>query len=102
MISQAEPGTSCLQSDELNYKEILVLLERVPFAPFRIVLTDGKTYDIRHPDFIWVLPTRLEIATPMRKGGRAIERTDHVSLLHIVRLEEIKRAAKGGRLRLSP
>ena len=77
----------------MNYKAILALLERVPFAPFRIVLTDGKTYDIRHPDFIWVLPTRLEIATPMRRGGRAIERTDHVSLLHIVRLEEIKQAA---------
>jgi hypothetical protein len=77
----------------MNYKEILEVLEKVPFVPFRIVLTDGKTYDIRHPDFIWVLPTRLEIATPRVEGKRAVERTDRVSLLHIVRLEEIGQAA---------
>jgi hypothetical protein len=77
----------------MNYKEIAERLEQVPFVPFRIVLTDGKTYEIHHPDFIWVLPTRLEIATPMGQGKRVIERTDWVSLLHIVRLEEIKQAA---------
>jgi hypothetical protein len=77
----------------MNYKEIAELLERVPFVPFRIVLTDGKTYDIRHPDLIWVLPTRLEIGTPMGNGKRLVERTDPVSLLHVVRLEEIKQAA---------
>ena len=77
----------------MNYREIAELLEKVPFVPFRMVLTDGKTYDIRHPDFIWVLPTRLEIATPIGKGRRVVERTDWVSLLHVVRLEVIEQAA---------
>lgn len=24
------------------------------FEPFRLVLSDGATYDIRHPDLLWI------------------------------------------------
>jgi hypothetical protein len=27
---------------------------RPSFEPFRIVLTDGAAYEIRHPDLLWV------------------------------------------------
>jgi len=77
----------------MSHKDITRLLQANPFVPFRIFLTDGKTYDIHHRDFVWVFRTRLEIATPLKEGERLLERTDRVALLHIVRVEDLKRAA---------
>ena len=34
----------------MNPKSFRVELRRQPFVPLRIFLTDGKTYDIRHPE----------------------------------------------------
>ena len=30
--------------------------KKSPFIPFDLVLVDGTTYTIRHPDYIWVAP----------------------------------------------
>jgi hypothetical protein len=29
-----------------------------PFAPFEIVMVDGRHYEVPHPEFIWVPPGR--------------------------------------------
>lgn len=36
-----------------------------PFKPFRLILKDGKTFDIPHPNFIWVLKETARVG----KGG---------------------------------
>jgi hypothetical protein len=78
----------------MNRKDIIKLLDATRFVPFRIHLTDGKTYDIRHREFVWVFPTRLEIAKPASDvASRAMEDSDFVSLLHIVRIEPLQEAA---------
>jgi hypothetical protein len=38
----------------MTAEELRDTLREQPFEPFRIVLTDGATYDIRHPDLLWV------------------------------------------------
>lgn len=79
----------------MNYKDILKLLDAAPFEPFRIHLTDGKTYEVLHRDFAWLTPTRLMIAVPSRESDRLMEDTHLVGLLHIVRIEPIRvRAAQ--------
>lgn len=78
----------------MNRKDLLARLHARPFVPFRIHLTDGKTYAIEHPELVWVFATRLEIITPeLELGERAAEDSDYVGLLHIVRIEPIKQAA---------
>jgi hypothetical protein len=59
-----------------------------PFSPYRIYTTDGRTYEIRHPDQVLVLRSRVIIAT----GGNndVPDHSEHVALLHIVRLEEFE------------
>ena len=63
------------------------LLHRQPFTPFRIHVTDGATYDIRHPDQVIVLRSRLVLAA----GGDGVfpDRLEHVALVHIARIEEL-------------
>ena len=79
----------------MSYKEILQLLDTVPFVPFRLYLTDGKTYTVPHPDFAWLMPNRatLLVAPRSKKSGHLLERMDYVAILHIVRIEHIIKQA---------
>jgi hypothetical protein len=67
--------------------DLLELVRRQPFAPFRIHVTGGVTYDVRHPDQIIVLRSRAVLAA----GGddSIAERLEHVALVHVVRIEEL-------------
>ncbi len=70
--------------------ELTELLRRRPFIPFRIHLTTGESYDIRHPELVWVFRQCADMAiNPNPKTG-VIERAERVSLLHIVRLEPLE------------
>lgn len=69
------------------------LLERSPFVPFRIHLSNGQTIDVRHPDFVWVFKSRLEVAVPSSDDASIMDHAEHVSLLHIARVEELPVAA---------
>ena len=67
--------------------DILYFTRRQPFTPIRIHATDGRSYEVRHPDRILVLRTRLHLA--VGGNGRAAERVEHLALMHVVRVEEL-------------
>ena len=65
-------------------------LRRRPFVPFRIHLSDGTTYDIRHPELVMVGKSiALVGARASDTPGTIFERYDIISLIHITRLEPI-------------
>jgi hypothetical protein len=67
---------------------LLDMLRKRPSLPFRIYATDGRTYDVRHPDQALVLRTRVIL--PLAGGGEDVaERSEHLALAHVVRLEEL-------------
>lgn len=67
--------------------DLLELVRRQPFAPFRIHITDGSMYDVVHPDQIIVLRSRAVLAVGGSNG--VPDRLEHVGLVHVVRLEEL-------------
>jgi len=67
--------------------DLTELVRKQPFAPFRIHVTDGTRYDVRHPDRIIVLRSRAVLAVGGENG--VPEQLEHVSLLHVVRIEEL-------------
>lgn len=69
-------------------EEILELLRRRPFIPLRVHLTDGRVYDIRHPEQVLVLRQRLDIGIQPDPKTGVVEGVEHCSLLHVVRIEE--------------
>jgi hypothetical protein len=69
--------------------ELTELLRTRPFLPLRIHLTDGQFYDIRHPDMVLVLRQRVDIGVKPDPATGVLERVEHCSLLHIVRVEEL-------------
>lgn len=63
-------------------------LRRKPFCPFRITLTDGRTFDIRHPELIMVGRTSAEIGIPSsRYEYPTFDRRVSISLLHVMQME---------------
>ncbi len=74
-------------------EELRELLKVRPFAPLRIHVTDGKSYDIVHPELVLILKSRVDIGVPAEPGGDILERVEHVSLLHIVRIEPLSPAS---------
>ncbi len=73
--------------------ELIALIRTRPFVPLRIHLSDGKVYEIRHPDQIIVLRGRVDIGVGADPESGAMERVEHVALVHIVRVEEMVSAS---------
>ena len=65
-----------------------------PFEPYRIHITGGQTYDIKHPDQVIVLRSRAAIGVGDEVG--ISERIEHVALIHIVCIEELQAEVTAG------
>ena len=77
--------------------ELVEALRAGPFRPFRLYLSGGGTFDIRHPEMLMVGQHSAVIGIVERQenghSGEAypdIERTVPVDLMHITRIEELQ------------
>jgi hypothetical protein len=74
--------------------ELVPFIQRRPFVPFRIVTSDGTTYDIPHPEMVILFPTAAMIAYRNEKVPGTFLRFDFVSMFHIVRVETLETPAQ--------
>ena len=73
--------------------EFRIWLDQRPFRPIRLVLTDGRTFDIMHPELALVELTAVTIG--MRDSTRealVADRMVMVSLGHIAQVEVLETA----------
>lgn len=75
-------------------QDVLELLRRRPFSPFRIHLSNGRVFEIRHPDQAIVMLSRVVIGSGSADG--LPDHLEHVALSHIVQLEEVPSVAETG------
>jgi hypothetical protein len=68
--------------------DIFAFTRRTPFVPFRIHTTDDQHFEIRHPD--QVIPMRTRLIVGVTSGDAAPNHVEHLSFFHITRLEEIE------------
>jgi hypothetical protein len=73
----------------MTREELHLAARHQPFEPFRIHLTTGATYDIRHPDLIMVGQRSAIIGLAKEPHATAYDLTMKVDLLHIVGIEEL-------------
>jgi hypothetical protein len=73
----------------MTHQELQGEARRQPFRPFRIVLTTGEMYDIRHPDLIMIGRRSIAIGITNENNGTAFDRLVRADLLHVVRTEEL-------------
>jgi hypothetical protein len=70
------------------------LLAQWPFRPFRLVMSSGQTYDVRHPERAMLTRTDLLVGTEIADDGVPAE-FKICSLLHVTTIEPLNTPANG-------
>jgi hypothetical protein len=77
-------------------EELRDAVKQQPFEPFRVVMTDGGSFEIRHPDLLLVGQKSAVVGLVSDYTQEFYDRTVKVDLAHIVRLEPLgTRASRG-------
>lgn len=64
------------------------LMSRRPFQPFRLVMSSGQVYDVRHPEMAWLTRTSILVGIDDEDDGVPAE-FKICSLLHVTAVEPI-------------
>ena len=71
-------------------EDILKLLRARPFQAFRVRLSDGQQFEVRHPELAMVSRSQMIIGIPDTRGPEGIiDRTVNCDLLHVTTTEVI-------------
>ena len=74
--------------------DVLQLLRARPFQPFRISLSDGKQYDVRHPEIAIVSRSTILLGIPGPRGPDGpVDKVVTCALMHITRMEVLDGAS---------
>ena len=80
-----DPGIGLYMRPE----ELQALLDRRPFVPVRIHLSDGTFFDVRHPEIAELTPTHVEISLDDLSNSPLITRLIRCSLSYVVGIERV-------------
>ncbi len=77
----------------MRHEDLRQFLRQKPFRPFRVTLTDGATYDIRHPELVALGRSSVFIGFP-KPGDPEPVYDDYrvVSLLHVMQAQPVDTA----------
>jgi hypothetical protein len=70
------------------------LLTQQPFRPFRVVMSSGQTYEVRHPEMAMLTRTDLLVGVGETSEGVPAE-FRICSLLHVTAVEPVSAATAG-------
>ena len=73
----------------MTVKTFRDLLRQRPFKPFRLVMSSGQTYEVRHPEMAWL--TRTDILVGIDETDEGVPAEFRIcSLLHVVTIRAIE------------
>ena len=74
------------------------LLTAKPFRPFRVVMSSGDRYEIKHPEMAWLTRTDILVGIDETRDGIPAE-FKICSLLHVTAVEPMDASAPSRRKR---
>lgn len=75
--------------------ELLAATRRRPFIPFRLTLTEGSTYDVKHPEFCMVGRRSVVLGLqPLAEEQELFDYSVTFHLLHVVKMEPLEAPSK--------
>lgn len=73
-------------------EEIRALLRASPFVPFRLHLTDGRSFEVRHPEMAMVT-ARVIYVSVYGQNATMPDRAESIAAIHIVSAEPLPQPA---------
>ncbi len=70
------------------------LLEERPFKPFRLVMSSGQCYEVRHPEMAMLTKSDILVGIDIEADGVPAE-FKICSMLHVTAVEPIEPTANG-------
>lgn len=64
------------------------LLDQRPFKPFRLVMSSGKAYEVRHPEMAWMTKTDILVGIDVADDGLPAD-FDICPLFHVATIKTI-------------
>jgi len=64
-------------------------LKERPFVPFRVIMSSGQFYDIKHPDLVLVGKRHLFVGTASEDNPTMFDRSSLLPMLHVAALEAL-------------
>jgi hypothetical protein len=80
----------------MSHEDLKARIQHRPFVPFRVVLTEGTSYEIRHPELFMIGKRSAIIGLAKNPAQNVYDAAVEVDLFHIVRLEPIDIATAAG------
>jgi hypothetical protein len=71
------------------------LLRQRPFRPFRVVMSSGEAYEVRHPEMAWVTKNDLFVGIDVADDGLPAD-ARICPLFQVATLEPINTDARAG------
>ena len=76
---------------DLTLQTFRQLLAQRPFKPFRLVMSSGEAYEVRHPEMAWL--TRTDILVGIDDADEGVPSEFRIcSLPHVVTVEPLSPA----------
>ena len=76
--------------------DLLQAIRKRPLEPFRILVSDGSAYEVRHPELVMVGLGAIAIGVPAAGQSKPVyERIETVSLNHVVKLIPLSAPTSG-------
>lgn len=72
----------------MRQDELREALREQPFEPFRMHLTNGLTYQVRHPEMALLTPRSVHVVK-LTKSGHSTNRVVQCDLIHVVAIEPL-------------
>ena len=74
----------------MDHEELRRLLKQRPFKPFRVLVSDGRTFDVHYPEMNQLARSFIKIGIPAADLPRPIcDHLEFVPLAQIVRVEPL-------------
>lgn len=70
------------------------LLSEQPFKPFRLVMSSGQTYEVRHPEMALVTKSDILVGIDIEDDGVPAE-FKICSMLHVTAVEPLESSSNG-------
>jgi len=70
------------------------LLAEQPFKPFRLVMSSGQTYEVRHPEMALVTKSDILVGIDIEDDGVPAE-FKICSMLHVTAVEPLETSSNG-------
>jgi len=80
----------------MTRSDLLARVRQKPFRPFRLVVSEGGVYDVRHPDLIMMGRDSVVIGVSKDPQQDFYDSTVEIDLWHVVRLEALEAATPAG------